>query len=38
MYVYNLLRLRTTNVSRSNRRKWFRTKKRSEADDVLQKL
>ena len=37
-YVYNLPILYTSNVDRSNNRKWFYIKKRREADNILQKL
>ena len=34
-YIYNLPRLHILNVNRSNKRKWFHTKKRN-ADDIPQ--
>ena len=38
IFVYNLPRLHTSNVDRSNKRKWLYTKKRQEADDTPHKL
>ena len=38
IFVYFLTRLHTSNIDRSNKRKWLYVKKRQEADDILQKL
>ena len=38
MSVHNLPRLRTSNIDRSNKRKWLYTKKRQTTEDTPQKL
>ena len=38
IFVYTLPRLRTSNIHRSNKRKWFHIEKRQEADNIPQKL
>ena len=38
IYVYDLPRLRSTNFNRSNKRKWFHSKKSQEADGIPLKL